>query len=315
MIALKDIIEAQQRLDGRIARTPLLRVPALDELAGCKVFVKAENLQLTGSFKIRGATNSLLLLTEEQKRCGIVTASSGNHAKAVCYAAQQLGLDVCVVMPQHPNPAKLEAIRALGATVLFAGTASSERAAKARELQQAGRVLVHSHADETVIAGQGTIGLEILEDCPSIDTIVVPIGGGGLISGIATAVKHRSSQTRIVGVEPAGAPRYTKSLQAGHPITLEHVDTIADGTRCDHADAGNYQRIKELVDEIGLVDEQAIKAAMRACIEHAKIVAEPSSCLPLACAMGNSLSFRRDEQVCFVVTGGNNDFGLLKSIL
>lgn len=315
MIGLPDIIEAQRRLKGHILETPLLRVPALDSAAGCQVYLKAENFQLTGSFKIRGATNSLLLLTEEQRRAGVVTASSGNHAKAVSYAASKLSLDVCVVMPQNPNPFKLEAIRALGATVIFAGTASSERAAKARELQAMGKVLIHSHADEAVIAGQGTIGLEIVEEYPQIDTIVVPIGGGGLISGIATAVKGLSSQIKVVGVEPSGAPRYTESLKSGFPVTLDHVDTIADGTRCDHADAGNYRRIKEMVNEITLVDEESIKTALRACVLDAKIIAEPSSCLGLASAMSKTLSVDPHEKVCFVITGGNNDIRMLKSLL
>lgn len=315
MVTFHDIEEAAKRIKPYVFRTPLLRVPALDALAGCEAYIKPENLQYTGSFKIRGATNRILQFTEREKAAGIVSASSGNHAKAVATAARRLGIRVCIIMPENPNPSKLEAIRELGAQVLFEGTLSSQRAAKAKELQKAGQILVHSHADPQVIAGQGTIGLEILEDCPSMDAVVAPIGGGGLISGIATAVKRLSPQTKVIGVEPSGAARYTQSLRAGRAVTLEKTRTIADGTRCDHADENNFEMIRALVDSIALAEEEDIRRAMRQYVQAAKIVAEPSSSLGLAAALAGRLKFSPGDKVCFVVTGGNNDIALLRDIL
>lgn len=190
MLSLKDVREARERIHGRAVHTPLLRAPSLDKVLGCQVYLKAENLQTTGSFKVRGATSRMTLLSEEEKRRGVVTASSGNHAKAVAYAAWNMGIRATVVMPVEPNPAKLEGIRRYGAEVLFEGTQTGERVAKARQLvEERGCTLIHSHADFYVLAGQGTIALEIMEDEPDMDVIVSPVGGGGLISGVSTAAK------------------------------------------------------------------------------------------------------------------------------
>lgn len=315
MVNYDDILKSQKRIAPYIIKTPLLKIDALNEIAGCNVYLKPENLQRTGSFKIRGAFNSLLQLTQEEKERGIVTASSGNHAIAVCYAASILKIKVTVIMPENPNNTKLKIILSLGATVEFVGTKSSERAQRALELQQEGKVLIHSHADENVIAGQGTIACEILDDYFAIDTLVVPIGGGGLICGIATAAKALKKEIKIIGIEPSGAPLFWESLKANKPVTLKNIQTIADGTRCDHANPNNFEIIKNLVDEIHLVDEQLIKDAMKEFIVKAKIVAEPSSSLGLAASLSKSISFNEDENVCFIVSGGNNDLNLLKSIL
>lgn len=312
MLALRDVLEARDRIAPYVTHTPLLRAAALDERMGCRVYLKPENLQQTGSFKLRGATSRMLLLGGEERRRGVVTASSGNHAKAVAFAARRLGIPAVVVMPVDPNPAKLAGIRAYGAEVLFEGTQSGERIAKAKELvEEKGYTLVHSHADFYVLAGQGTIALEILEDEPEMDAIVAPVGGGGLISGVATAAKGIKPAVRVYGAEPAFAPRYAKSLAAGEPLTIQTQKTIADGTRCNHADPENFAIIRERVDGLVEATEERILQAMRLCAAEAKLVAEPSSVMGLAAGLDGRLPFRREDKVCFILTGGNNDLSLL----
>ena len=316
MITYQDVLAAQQRIAPHILRTPLLRVPALDAVLGCQVYLKPESLQKTGSFKIRGATNAMLCLTDAQKQNGIVGSSSGNHAQGVACAAKLLGIDAVVVMPENANPVKLAGTKAYGAKVLLAGTLASERDAKADELvRQEGRTLIHPYSNDHVRAGQGTVAVEILQDAPDIDTLVVPVGGGGLLSGIATAAKAMRPGIRVVGVEPTGAPRYSASREAKRPVWLEQVDTIADGTRTDHADPDNFETIERLVDALVAVTDADIRAAMRLAALSAKIVAEPSSSMTIAAALSKRLAVRPEEKVCFVISGGNIDPALLKEVL
>lgn len=316
MLTYNDVLDAQKRISGYIFRTPLLRVSALDEYLGCRVYIKPENLQKTGSFKMRGATNALLSLTDEERARGIVACSSGNHAKAVAYASSLLGVDAVIVMPEDVNPMKLEGTKAYGATAVLAGTLASERDAKAREImEKEGRPLIHPYANENVEAGQGTMALEILEDEPDMDVIVAPIGGGGMISGVSTAAKGKKPGIRVIGTEPTGAPRYRLSREAGKPLLLDHVETIADGTRTDHAEPNNFKIIEKLVDDLISVTDDEIRAAMKLTIEKAKIVAEPSSSMPVAAALAGKLPVSKDDKVCFIVSGGNNDLKLLKEIL
>lgn len=316
MITYQDVLAAQERIAPYIAHTPLLRVPALDAVLGCQVYLKPENLQITGSFKIRGAANAMLCLTDAQKKNGVVCCSSGNHAQGVACAAKLLGIDAVIVMPENVNPVKLAGTKSYGAKVLLAGTRSSERDAKADELvRQEGRTLIHPYANDYVRAGQGTAAVEILQDEPGIDTIVVPVGGGGLLSGIATAAKAIHHGIRIVGTEPAGAPRYSASREAKKPVWLDQVDTIADGTRTDHADPDNFEMIEKLVDTLVSVTDDDIRAAMRLTALSARVVAEPSSSMPVAAALSKKLAVRPDEKVCFVISGGNIDPMLLKEVL
>lgn len=316
MLSWKDVQQARERIRPFAVRTPLLRAPALDAWLGCQVYLKPEMLQRTGSFKVRGASSRMTLLTEEERGRGVVTASSGNHAKAVAYVAQCLGIDATVIMPENPNPAKLEGIRKLGAKVLFCGTQTGERTAKARQLaKEEGYVLVHSHADFYVLAGQGTIALEVLEDEPELTAIVTPVGGGGLISGTATAAKAIQPSIRVFGAEPAQAPRYAKSLEAGKALTIQTGYTIADGTRCTHADAGNFELIRQRVDGLFQAEETSIQSAVALCVAEAKLVAEPSSVLGIAAAMEGKLPVRPEDKVCFVLTGGNNDLAVLERAL
>ena len=316
MITINDINEAKKRISKYAVRTPLLRVAHLDEILRCKVWLKPESLQQTGSFKLRGALNKLLSLTDEQKKHGVVCASSGNHGQAVAYAAKLLGIDAKVVMPVNANPVKLEGVRKYGGEIILCGTKSSEREAKMREImEQENRIAIHPFDDNQVKAGQGTISLEILEDKPDISYIVVPIGGGGLISGISTAAKTLNPNIKIVGVEPTGAPRYSLSRQAKMPVSLDKVNTIADGTRTDKANPNNFPIIEKNVDYLVSVDDEQIKQAMKLMLSQAKLFVEPSGATGVAAAMSQKIPCAVNDNVCFVLSGGNGDLSLLASII
>jgi len=316
MISYEDIVKAKERIQDYIIRTPLLRVPALDEALGCKVYLKPENLQYTGSFKLRGATNRMLTMTSQEKAHGVVCASSGNHAQGVACAAQRLGVDAVIVMPTNCNPMKLAGVKNFGADAVLEGTLSSEREAKAEAFAESEhRILIHPFDDDDVRAGQGTIGIEILEDEPKLDVVVVPIGGGGLISGIATAVKKLNTDIRVIGVEPNGARRYGFSREENRPMKLESVNTIADGTRTNQANPTSYSIIEKNVDALISVSDESIVLAMKKIVSMAKIIAEPSSAMGVAAALDQTLDVTPDDKVCFVITGGNNDLSQLAEII
>ena len=316
MIEYRDVQAAQARIASHIIRTPLLRVPALDEALGCQVYLKHEGFQAIGAFKIRGALNKALSLSEEELGRGLVCASSGNHAQGVAYAAHKLGAQAVIVMPTNANPVKLAGVQRWGGQVELVGTLSSQREERAAQLvREQGMVEIHPYADPFVAAGQGTLALEVLEDLPDASLIAAPIGGGGLISGIATAVKGAAPQVRTVGVEPAGAPRYTRSRAEGRPVQLESVQTIADGTRTDHANPDNFAVIQARVDELYTVEDRWIEEAMRLLMTAAKVIAEPSSVLPVAAALCGALPVRPEDKAGFVLSGGNADPALLARLL
>lgn len=316
MLSLQDIQAARNRISPYIVRTPLLRIPALDEALGCEVYLKFEGFQVMGAFKIRGAMNKALSLSPEELKRGLVCASSGNHAQGVACAAQRLGTRAVIVMPIDANPVKLAGVKSFGGQVELVGTLSSQREARAQQLvAEEGMVNIHPYADPYVAAGQGTIGLEILEDLPDVAAVATPIGGGGLLSGVATAVKGLSPQVRTIGVEPAGAPRYSKSREAGAPVALEQVDTIADGTRTDHANPANFEMIEARVDALCTVEDGHIRRAMKLLLEKAKLTVEPSGALPVAAALAGALPVRSGEKVVFVLSGGNIDPALAAQIL
>jgi len=316
MITINDIFEARKRINGYAVQTPLLRVAQLDDILRCKVWIKPECLQRTGSFKLRGALNKLRSLSEEQKRQGVVCASSGNHGQAVAYSANLLGVSAKVVMPVNANPVKLAGVKKYGGEIILCGTVSSQREDKMRELVELEqRISVHPFEDNYVKAGQGTISLEILEANPHINCIVVPIGGGGLISGVATAAKSVKPNVSVVGIEPSGAPRYSLSRAAGKPISLEHVETIADGTKTDKANPHNFPIIEKYVDGLITVDEEPIRDAMKLLLTQVKLFVEPSGALGVAAALSKSMPFTPDDHVCFVLSGGNGDLTLLASVI
>lgn len=316
MIEYRDVQAARARIAPHIVRTPLLRVPALDEALGCQVYLKHEGFQAIGAFKIRGALNKALSLSEEELGRGLVCASSGNHAQGVAYAAHKLGAQAVIVMPTNANPVKLAGVQRWGGQVELVGTLSSQREERAAQLvREQGMVEIHPYADPFVAAGQGTLALEVLEDLPDASLIAAPIGGGGLISGIATAVKGAAPQVRTVGVEPAGAPRYTRSRAEGRPVQLESVQTIADGTRTDHANPDNFAVIQARVDKLYTVEDRWIEEAMRLLMTAAKVIAEPSSVLPVAAALCGALPVRSEDKAVFVLSGGNADPALLARLL
>ena len=316
MISLQDVQAAKARLSPYIVRTPLLRIPALDEALGCEVYLKFEGFQVMGAFKIRGAMNKALSLTPEELAKGLVCASSGNHAQGVACAAQRLGTRSVIVMPTTAPAVKIDGVKSFGGEIELVGTLSSQREARANELaEKEGMVNIHPYADPYVAAGQGTMGLEILEDLPDVQAVAVPIGGGGMISGVATAVKGLAPQVKTIGVEPAGAPRYSVSRAAGKPMELEKVDTIADGTRTDHANPDNFEMIQARVDELCTVEDEFIRKAMYLLMTKAKITVEPSGALPVAAALAGKLPVEKGAKVAFVLSGGNVDPKLAAEIL
>lgn len=315
-LSLKHIEEARERIKPFILKTPLLRIPALDEYLNCEVYLKPENLQITGSFKLRGATNKLESLTQEEKDSGVIAASSGNHGQAVAYAARNLGIKATIVMPEDVNPVKLENCKKYGAETILAGKIPSIREAKMAELIEERKMIgVHSYADIFVKAGQGTMSLEILEDEPDMDIIVVPIGGGGMISGIAVGAKELKPSIKIIGIEPKTANRYTESLKANKAVQVTNINTIADGTRTDIANPEVFETVKEYVDKLILVEDNEIRDAMKLIISKAKIVAEPSSSMGVAAALNNKIETDKNTKVCFIISGGNNDLNFLSEII
>jgi len=316
MISLQDVQAAKARLAPYIVRTPLLRIPALDEALGCEVYLKFEGFQVMGAFKIRGAMNKALSLTPGELAKGLVCASSGNHAQGVACAAQRLGTKSVIVMPTTAPAVKVEGVKSFGGEIELVGTLSSEREARATELaEKEGMVNIHPYADPYVAAGQGTMGLEVLEDLPDVDAVAVPIGGGGMISGVSTAVKGLAPHVKTIGVEPAGAPRYSVSRAAGKPMELDKVDTIADGTRTDHANPDNFEMIQARVDELCTVEDEYIRKAMYLLMTKAKITVEPSGAMPVAAALAGKLPVEKGAKVAFVLSGGNVDPRLAADVL
>ncbi len=331
MFTLSDVQDAAKRIAPYLQRTPLLRAEALDALVGCEVYLKAENLQPIGAFKLRGALNAMLQLSPLERSQGVVACSSGNHALGMAYAAKQLDIDTVIVIPQTISRAKLIALDALGAKelipgepesdkskihVVFKGSLASERDEEALRIsREEGRTLIHPYKGDIIHAGQGSVALEILEDNPDIDTIIVPVGGGGLLCGIAVTAKAMKPDIRIVGAEPAGAPRYAFSRAAQSPMPLSSADTIADGTRTDHADPDNFRIIEEYVDDLVAASDHMIRKAVYNLALYSKMVVEPSAALGIAAAAARRASVYKKNKVCFVLTGGNIDPLLLAEIL
>ena len=307
MITLDDVRLAQRRVHGVALRTPLVPCPrgAEERL----LYFKAENLQPTGAFKLRGAYNKISSLSPEERRRGVVAHSSGNHAQAVAYAARALGVHAVIVMPRGAPRVKLDATAAFGAEILFVGDDSAERVRKAEELAAGqGYVPVPPYDDETLIAGQGTVGLEILEDLPDVETVLVPVSGGGLISGVAAAIKLSRPEVRVIGVEPALAADARESLKTGKLVELPAEQagrTIADGLRVRKLGYAPLEHVRAFVDDIIAVSEEEILDAMRRMALRARLVAEPSGAVTFAAYL-----FHRDELPATrvnvaVVSGGN----------
>ena len=307
-ITFNDIQKAAERLEGRVRHTPLLRADKLDELLGCEIYFKPECLQITGSFKIRGATNKILSLTDEEKAKGIIASSSGNHAQGVAYASRMLGIKAVLVLPENAPVSKIEGTKALGAEVVLHGFDSIQRYKKLYEIQaEKGYTLVHSYNDPDLIAGQGTSGLEIIQDKPDIDTVIVPLGGGGLLAGVALALKATNPHVRVIGVEPEGIPRYSESRKAGHPVEVPMGPTLADGLMITKTGEHNYPLIDQYVDEIVTAKDEFITQALKEIVFKGKVLVEPSAAIGLAAALEGQISFKPGEKVCLFLSGGNID--------
>jgi len=306
MVTLKDIQHAQALLRNVAVRTPLVLCRLSDDR---QIHVKPENLQPIGSFKLRGAYNKISSLTPEQRARGVVAHSSGNHAQGVAFAARALGVKATIVMPNVAPKVKLDATRALGAEVVLVGPASEERIQMAEELEkERGLVPVPPYNDEKIIAGQGTAGLEILEDMPDVQLVLVPVGGGGFISGIATAIKESGSKAKVIGVEPEFAADAQASLRSGKIQSISGesaLRTAADGLRSQSIGEINFEHIRKYVDDIVTVTEDEIRRAQRRLLFGARILAEPSGAVTTAAAMFRGEELPQAARTVAVVTGGN----------
>jgi len=305
VVTLDDIVAARERIAPFIRRTPLHPL-------GGGPLLKLENLQITGSFKVRGAFNHVLARRNECEE-GIITASSGNHGQAVAYVAKTLGIRAVVIVPENVIPSKAEAIVGHGAELIRFGRYPEDRVVKAQELAEERRLhYVPPYDDPLIIAGQGTAGLEIVEDCPDVETVVVPVSGGGLLSGIAAAVKSLRPEARVIGAEPAGADRFARSRQAGKPVMLERAETVADGLRALSPGRLTWEVASEFVDEFCPVPDPAILAAVRRVLLDAHLLLEPSGAIAVAAALAAGLT---DLATVAVASGGNIDPPILLQAL
>ncbi len=308
VVGAVDVEEAAERIAGFVNQTPCLHNEVLSRAVGADVYLKCENLQHVGAFKARGAMNASMLLSEAQRACGVVAHSSGNHAAALARAAKILGMQAHIVMPDNSAKIKIAAVEELGVEPVFCEPNAQSRDRVAAEVQQrTGATLIHPYETPGVIAGQGTVGLEILSQVPCVDCILAPVGGGGLLSGILTIVKHLSPGVEVIAVEPAFADDAARSIEAGKILQPNRYDTIADGLRSPLGE-NTFPIIQEWVDDILLVSEEAIGRSMRNLATKGRIVAEPSGAVAMAGLAENASRFA-GKRVAVVVTGGNMDFG------
>jgi threonine dehydratase len=316
MVKLSDIHEARGRIQDGIVQTPCKPSQAFQKELPSRLFWKFENLQRTGSFKDRGALNKLLQLTPEERGRGIVTASAGNHAQAVAYHAERLGISATVVMPEFTPLIKVANTRGYGARVIQQGATLSDGLKEVMRLvDEEGLTLVHAFDDDAVIAGQGTIGLELVEQVPDLDTVVVPIGGGGIISGVAMAVKSFKPSVRVLGVEADAAASASASREAGEVVPLENAETLADGIAVKRIGDRTFPIIQELVDDIVTVDEESIARAVLLLLEREKTVVEGAGAVPLAALLSGGIPLAAEERVVGVLCGGNIDVNMISRII
>ena len=316
MIDLADVYEARERVAETARHTPLEYSHTFSRMTNAEVYLKLENFQRTGSFKIRGATNRIMTLSEEEKDAGVVTASAGNHAQGVALAATRTGVDATIVMPEHAPISKLKATREYGAEVVLYGADYDAAAERAHEIErEEGRTYVHAFDDEMVMAGQGTIGLEILDDRPDVDTVIVPVGGGGLVSGIATAIKEQHPDVRVIGVQAEGAASAADSLRKGSVQEWEHVDTIADGIAVGRIGDLTFEVIRERVDDVVAVSDSEIAIALTALLERSKTLVEGAGAVPLAALLSDAFEYEEGETIVPALCGGNIDLNTLTTVI
>lgn len=314
-VVLNDVERARDALQGIVHRTPLDLSRTFSELSHNEIHLKMENLQKTGSFKIRGAYNKIHNLSADEKSRGVIAASAGNHAQGVAYAAARAGLRATIVMPETAPLSKIMATQSYGADIVLAGQVYDEAFQRARELQQEqGATFIHAFDDEKVIAGQGTIGLEILQDLPDVSTIVVPIGGGGLIAGIAVAVKALAPHVRIIGVQASGAKAMYLSKKAEHLVVTKDAATVADGIAVKVPGTLTYEIIQTCVDEIVVVEDEEIAGTILMLLERSKVIAEGAGAVSLAAISSGKIP-GRDRKIAAVISGGNIDVNVISQII
>ncbi|PHI15204.1 threonine ammonia-lyase [Fusobacterium polymorphum] len=313
MAKLEDFIKAKEKLSKVLLETHLIYSPIFSKESGNKVFIKPENLQKTGSFKIRGAYNKISNLTVDEKKRGVIASSAGNHAQGVAYGAKESGIKAVIVMPKSTPLIKVESTKQYGAEVILHGDVYDDAYKKAKELEEKeGYVFVHPFNDEDVLDGQGTIALEILEELPETDIILVPIGGGGLISGIACAAKILKPEIKIIGVEPEGAASAYEAIKENKIIELKEANTIADGTAVKKIGDLNFEYIKKYVDEIITVSDYELMEAFLLLVEKHKIIAENSGILSVAATKKLK---EKNKKVVSVISGGNIDVLMISSMI
>jgi threonine dehydratase len=315
-VAYDDLLEARARIDPHVVHTPCPRALSFTDVVPCRLHLKLENLQRTGSFKDRGSLNRLLHLDEGERRRGVVTASAGNHAQALAWHAHRLGIPCTVVMPETAPLVKVSNTRRYGARVLQAGTVLDDAAVEAARLVEVeGLVMVSAFDDRHVIAGQGTMGLELLEQVPELDVVIVPVGGGGMISGIALALKTRRPAVRVIGVEARAAPSARASRDAGHIVRIESYHTLADGIATKRVGELTFPMIQALVDDLVVVSEEEIARAILLLLERQKTVVEGAAAVTLAALAGGHVPVAASETAALLLSGGNIDVNILSRII
>ncbi len=312
---LADFVAARARMEPHVKHTPLLTSRVLSETTGFDVRLKAELFQRTGSYKIRGPLNKFTFLSDEEKRRGVICSSAGNHAQGVALAAKIHGIRAVVAMAENATPSKIAATRGYGAEVVLHGTIWDEANEKAQQLvAEQGLTYIHPFDDDQLIMGQGTVGLEIVQDWPDVDVIVVPIGGGGLISGVVQAAKAHNPAIKVIGVESSGAPGMQRSVAEGHLVTLDRVDCIIDGLRVKRVGTRNFEIVRQYVDEIvSLPDEQIFEAVLWV-MHYAKLVPEGAAAAPVAALLQGLVKVPRGARVVCVLSGGNINLDQLKGL-
>jgi threonine dehydratase len=313
--SVKDIFRAREVLGQSVRKTPLQRSVTFSKLIGSNIFLKLESLQLTGSFKVRGALAKLNTLSEEERKYGVVAASAGNHAQGVAYAAAKKNISCTIVMPQSASPAKVAATKSYGANVILRGSDYDESWIVVQQIaQEEGRAIIHAFDDLQIIAGQGTIGLEILEDLPEVNEVYLPVGGGGLAAGIAVAIKTKRPSTKVIGVESKAFPAMKLSLSEGSLQSVKAGQTIADGISVKSPGKLTYDIARKYLDDVVLVDDASIVKTMFLLMERAKLVVEPSGAASLAYLLANGHP-RRNQNIVTILSGGNVDMYLLGQVV
>lgn len=312
---LDDVILAREKMKGIVHSTPLDYSKTFSTLSNNEVFLKLENLQKTGSFKVRGSYNKLISLSPEELKRGVVAASAGNHAQGVAYSSQMLGLPCTIVMPKGAPLSKVLATRQYGAEVILEGAVFDEALAYALELKdKMGATFIHAFDDESVIAGQGTVGLEILDQLPDVEAIICPVGGGGLIAGVAMAVKEKKPDIKIYGVQTLACPSMKQSLKENQPVAVEASPTMADGIAVQKPGLKTFEIIREYVDDIFCVDEMEIARTMLLVLERNKLLVEGSGASPLAALLYDKVKLS-GKKIAAVLSGGNVDVNFISRII